>query len=438
MSTVATVPVGCRESPAVPLDVAHGVHPISAWTSWRPTGEAGFQAHLARYGALTVPDRDSAPLLLSALATLGLSGRGGGGFPTARKLEGHRRPGGGIIVVNAMEGEPASTKDSAVLAWAPHLVLDGAQVAAAVTGAHEIVICVPADRDGPVAPLSVALAERAARLRRETPVWLARPPGRYVAGEESALAGWLDRRHGVPALRLEKATALRVGGRPALVHNVETLAQVALVWSQVRAGSFDAGRTGLTTLVTVSGAVCHPGVLAVPVGTPVAAILGQAGADESTAAALIGGYGGAWIASSDFTTPFSGPALRAVGASPGAGVVLAVTEQACGLATTQRIAAFMAGESSGQCGPCVYGLPAIAEDLAQLAGGRGGEDTLRRLDGRLAVVDGRGACRHPDGVVRMVQSALRVFRSDVDRHVRGRPCGGRAFSSRTDLGQGPS
>lgn len=433
MSTVATVPV---ESPAVPL-VPHEEHPSSAWSTWSPPGEAGLQAHLARYGALTVPDRDSAPLLLSALAGLGLSGRGGGGFPTARKLEGHRRTGGGIIVVNAMEGEPASTKDSAVLAWAPHLVLDGAQVAAAVTGAHEIVICVPADRDGPVAPLSVALAERAARLR-ELPVWVARPPGRYVAGEESALAGWLDRGHGAPSLRLDKATALRVGGRPALVHNVETLAQVALVWSQVRAGSFDAGRTRLTTLVTVSGAVCRPGVLAVPVGTPVAAILEQAGADESTAAALIGGYGGSWIASSDFTTPFSAPALRAVGASPGAGVVLAVPERACGVATTERIAASMASESSGQCGPCVYGLPAIAEDLAQLAGGRGGEDTLRRLDGRLAVVDGRGACRHPDGVVRMVRSALRVFRSDVDRHVRGRPCGGRAFPSRTDLGQGPS
>ena len=82
----------------------------------------------------------------------------------------------------------------------------------------------------------------------------------------------------------------------------------------------------------------------------------------------------------------------------------------------------MAGESAGQCGPCVYGLPAIADDVTRLARGEVDPGLRARLDRRLAAVTGRGACRHPDGAVNLVRSALGVFATDASSHASGAPC----------------
>jgi NADH:ubiquinone oxidoreductase subunit F (NADH-binding) len=87
-----------------------------------------------------------------------------------------------------------------------------------------------------------------------------------------------------------------------------------------------------------------------------------------------------------------------------------------------RIALYMAGQSAGQCGPCVYGLPAIAEDMVRLARGEADPGLLVRLHRRLREVEGRGACRHPDGAVNLVRSALQVFSTDVRAHASGTPC----------------
>jgi NADH:ubiquinone oxidoreductase subunit F (NADH-binding) len=97
----------------------------------------------------------------------------------------------------------------------------------------------------------------------------------------------------------------------------------------------------------------------------------------------------------------------------------------CGLVETQRIAKWMANESARQCGPCAFGLPALADDLAQLThGSRDPQGVFLRLVERCGVIEGRGACRHPDGVTRLVKSALDVFAQDIDGHMRGAPCAG--------------
>jgi NADH:ubiquinone oxidoreductase subunit F (NADH-binding) len=197
-----------------------------------------------------------------------------------------------MVVVNAMEGEPASDKDRVLLTFAPHLVLDGAEVAAAVNGAIEIVVCV-ADHRGPAAAsIEDAIAERAhagAGVRR---ISLERPPGWYVTGEESALVGWLNDRRARPQLRVDKSVPLEVGRCPALVHNAETLSQLALIarhgpeWFR-RLGSEEVPGTAL---VTVTGAVRSPGVIEVELGTPVADILDRAGIHTELSAVLVGGY----------------------------------------------------------------------------------------------------------------------------------------------------
>ena len=139
-------------------------------------------------------------------------------------------------------------------------------------------------------------------------------------------------------------------------------------------------------------------------------------------ALLVGGYGGSWVDPAHFTTPYASLSLRAIGATAGVGIVIVLGQDSCGLMESARIAHYMAGQSVGQCGPCVYGLPAIADDLTRLARGQVDRGLMARLERRLNEVEGRGACRHPDGAVNLVRSALDVFAADTRTHVRGTPC----------------
>jgi NADH:ubiquinone oxidoreductase subunit F (NADH-binding) len=384
--------------------------------------------HIDVHGPLNVAlgrNRSWQEGLATSLESSGLTGRGGGAFPTSVKAALASSAGaGGTVVVNAMEGEPCSDKDKLLLTRAPHLVLDGAQYLAALCRADRIVVCVPIGRDGVAAAVSHALSERTrhryVRVREE----LVRPPDRFIAGEESALVNWMESERSLPVFRPDKGVPLRIGRRSALIHNAETLAHVALIARQgpglflSRGTSEEPG----TCLVTISGDVNHSGVVEVDRGTPLSdiAVLGRPA--EPTQALLVGGYGGAWVGPEQFATPYASIPLRTIGASAGVGIIVVLQANACGLAETARIARYLAGESAGQCGPCGNGLPAIADDLARLTRGRGVGDTLLRLHRRLREVDGRGACRHPDGAVSLVRSALTVFAPDVAAHSRGEPC----------------
>jgi NADH:ubiquinone oxidoreductase subunit F (NADH-binding) len=152
----------------------------------------------------------------------------------------------------------------------------------------------------------------------------------------------------------------------------------------------------------------------------------RAGADTELSAVLLGGYGGAWLDAAELAVPYAPGPLNVAGTSQGVGVIVALPRTSCGVAETARIARYMAGESVGQCGPCIFGLPAIADDLEQLWAGGADAEVVDRIQMRAATVEGRGACRHPDGVVRLVRSALVVFAADTLDHAQGRPCPGHA------------
>lgn len=391
----------------------------------------GLGDHLAVHGRPPVTtsslDRHLAGRLRVELLASGLTGRGGAGFPTARKLEllasQRRRP---LLLVNAMEGEPASGKDRLLLCRTPHLVLDGAQAAAVAVHATEIVCCTAADDRAGFDALRRALDERAAAGFDPVPVRLVQPPGRYAAGEESALVDWVAGGRGLPAFRLDKGTPLTIRRTPVLLQNAETLAHVALVTRHGAAWFRSAGTADApgTTLVTVAGAVPAPGVLEVELGTPLSEILGRAGVTAEPLAVLLGGYGGAWLPGSSVAVPYAPGPLGAAGATVGAGVIGVLPPGTCGIAETARVVGYLAGQSAGQCGPCTFGLPALADDLTRLAAGRADPRLAERLQARLEEIDGRGACRLPDGAVRLARSALTVFAEDVRSHLRHRPCPG--------------
>jgi NADH:ubiquinone oxidoreductase subunit F (NADH-binding) len=338
-----------------------------------------------------------------------------------------------MVIANGAEGEPASGKDKALLWLAPHLVLDGLQLAAETVGSAALGLYVqrnPRLHDR----LRAAIADRAAAGIDRHRVELTQAPPRFLAGEESALASLLSGGPALPGYRVSRGAQRTADGRTVLVQNVETLAHLALIarygaaWFRT-AGTADEPGSMLATRHLADG---RSDVVEVPFGVSLAGLLGLAGGaahdvpvrDVPVQAVLVGGYHGAWLpAAQAARLPLSNAALRPAGAMIGAGVVAALPAGRCGLVEAARVARYLALESAGQCGPCFNGLPRIAAALAQVAGARPRRGVVADLTRWAGLVEGRGACHHPDGTTRFVRSALVVFADEVARHEQGR-CSG--------------
>ncbi len=349
--------------------------------------------------------------LVRAVTDAGLTGRGGAGFPTATKVRAvaaaARKP---VVVGNAMEGEPLSHKDAVLLSRNPHLVLDGLEVVGHALRAKRAILAVGPEIDpGP--------ATESARRRRVDVVPL---EGGFVAGQETALVNQLDGRPAVPRDPFTRVTESGVGGRPTLVLNAETLAQVALVarhgaaWFRSAGTPDDPG----TSLFTITGSVSRPGVVEAERGTSLAQVLAAA-EPVRPAAVLVGGYHGAWVPASRLDVRLTAGELAPWRAAVGAGVLHVLDDGSCPIAFAAEVADYLAEASARQCGPCVNGLPHLAANLHRLAAcvrDPGLRDEIARM---AAQVTGRGACGHPDGTARFVASTLEVFRDHVAAHLDG-------------------
>lgn len=181
-----------------------------------------------------------------------------------------------------------------------------------------------------------------------------------------------------------------------------------------------------TFLATASGAVRRPGVLEVPRGIAIQEVLQRCGGvTEPLSAVLVGGFHGAWVPALD--TAMTKEALGRFGAAPGAGVMVAWPASGCALDYTAAVMSYLAGQSAGQCGPCLNGLPRLAHTMTLLARRDRNPRLPTQIERLTALVSGRGACHHPDGSARLVASTLRVFAADVRAHLSGGcRAGGRA------------
>lgn len=349
----------------------------------------------ARYGAAAGAQQRAhvnADALVRLLREAGLRGRGGAGFPAWRKLDSalrqHRPP---MVVGNLSEGEPWSAKDHALVRHVPQLVLDGLETVRIAVGAREADLVVAPDLQAEVRDLSRRRRQRV-RVHREGTT--------FSAGEASAVVqtARTDSRDTRPQFHLRPLTELR---RPALVFNAETLAQIALLVS------CDSTALPLvdTRLATITGAVAQPAVVEVAD----AAVLHEVLRTQTDARlALVGGVTGRWVRLSaplDPTIPW------------GCGAVHALPRTACPLAATAAILDWLATQTAGQCGPCVFGLPALAESFHQEVLVTGRTERTQRLAQTIA---GRGACHHPDGSVRLALAAMTDLSQERSLHAQGR------------------
>ncbi len=379
-------------------------------------------AHFRRWGQLPA----GGPLLIDEVERAGLRGRGGAQFPTATKLRAVAAARPSVVVANGTEGEPASSKDKVILVHSPHLVLDGASIAADTVGADEVLVCVDRAAGAALSAVGAALAERLAASADRVTFRLQATPSHYVTGEESALVHWLNGGPAKPTLVPPRPFERGVRGRPTLVNNVETLAHLALIarfgadWFRGLGTAEDSG----TTLITFTGDIGRPGVYELPLGIPLAEALRAAQAGNDTIAVLIGGYAGAWIPGTAVAgARLDRRSLQALGARLGCGAITVVGAGSCGLRTTASVARWLADQSAGQCGPCARGLPAIAQAVEAIVAGDRSQRREQQLHRWLGMVEGRGACHHPDGAVRFVRSAITVFANEISRHRQYGPCG---------------
>jgi NADH:ubiquinone oxidoreductase subunit F (NADH-binding) len=393
-------------------------------------GAMGLQAHLDTHGRLPAArrrDRRGAAALIDQIEQAGLGGRGGAGFPMARKMRtvagGRGRP---IVVANATEGEPASLKDRTLLETLPHLVLDGAALAARAIGADEAIVCVCESASVGLERVTRAIEEREGLPGHWPQIVLSSAPQGYVAGHESALVSHLNGGAPKPTFSPPMPFERGVRRRPTLVNNAETLAHVALI---ARYGPRWFRELGLpdqpgSTLVTLSGPLTYPGVYEVEYGASLSSLLDAAGGTTSRVrAGLFGGYAGTWVDGRVLPSlALSDAHLDPHGASLGAGVVLLLSEEACPVAETARVTRWLAGQSAGQCGPCVHGLDALAETFERVCAGRAPKHAAARVEQLAALVQRRGACGHPDGTARFAMSAVEVFAEEFADHARHGAC----------------
>src|SRR5579875_2308419 len=349
------------------------------------------QAHTEIFGPLP---RMSADELIATASQVDLRGQGGAAFPFARKLQAvvdaAKKTGQPtIVVVNATEGEPGSFKDKMLMIRSPYLILTAAE-----PGLRKMV--------------------RVVQL-----------PERFISGESGALIRGINGKKPLPPGRKTLAAERGVDDLPTLLSNASTFAQVSVLalLGPARFASVGVPEEPGTVLLSVSGSAKHPAVVECPTGVPLGAVLDicQAPAGDGV---LVGGYHGMWLdAEAAYQVPVGREGLAAAGGTFGSGIVLPLGDGTCPLGEVSRIANYLAGESAGQCGPCKLGLPSIARALAAIVDGSGGIEALDTARRAAAMVNGRGACSHPDGMTRFVLSALDVFTEDLAAHVFHSTCG---------------
>jgi NADH:ubiquinone oxidoreductase subunit F (NADH-binding) len=360
--------------------------------------------------------------LIAELESSGLLGRGGAGFPVGRKWRAvaERSSGRAVVLANGAEGEPLSRKDRSLMAARPHLVIDGAMLAARAVGADNIIFYIGTEHRAADAAMRHALAERPADIRGRAQIVTA--PTGYVSGEESAAVHFVNAGDARPTTTPPRPFERGVGGRPTLVQNVESLALAALIARRGRDWYTDKGRRGGIGMITVSGAVNRAGVQEVECGLTMGDVVAGAGGVRGDAqAVLLGGYFGGWAhVDEQWGLPLDPRSMRARGLALGCGVIHFLSADSCGVEATARIMTYLASQSARQCGPCVFGLSAIAEATQRLATRAPQADDIDRIVRWSGQLVGRGACHHPDGAVGLLRSALQLFADDFAEHQRRR------------------
>jgi NADH:ubiquinone oxidoreductase subunit F (NADH-binding) len=367
--------------------------------------------------------------LLDLIERSGLRGRGGAAFPLATKaravLRAARWSAAPVVVANGEEGEPASIKDRWLLRSRPHLVLDGLRLAAAAVGADRAVVYLS---DPPAArSVASAVAEAGQAGLLTLAVGITVVESSYVAGEETAAVRAINGGPAKPADKPPRPFETGVAGRPTLVSNVETLANLPFLCRHGAGAYRQAGTAASpgTFLATVSGGGRPPALYELPHGIAFRELLARHGvAARDVRGVLMGGYFSGLLGRQALGMTLDHESARELGSGLGCGALSILAEGDCPVAVAAAVMAYFARENAGQCGSCFNGTAAMSAVLDALRDAGVAAGDLSRLRRWSQVLRGRGACATLDGAASLAASLLDRFAHSVAAHADG-GCEGR-------------
>ena len=389
------------------------------------------------FDGLRVAVRDlGATGTIATIAASGLRGRGGGGFPTARKWRAAAgRPADQrYVVANGYGADPAVRTDATLMAADPWAIIEGLVIAAFATGATEAIIAVRAEDAALITLLegAAAAAEEAGFAgddvlgsRHRVGITIRPVQGAYMLGEETVLLKALEGRRGQPEQRPPYPTERGLFGKPTVVNNVQTLAAVPWIVNQGGPAYAAIGSPASpgTILVQIRGPQ-GAGIAEVPLGTPLRDLVELAGGTgkHTLKAVLVGGPTGGLLPPEMLDTPFEFDALRAAGAHIGSGSVVVADERACIVDLARLLTRFSADEACGKSIPCRIGLRRLYEIGERVASGRPLPTDATLIEDLAHDVAASGLCDHERLATLPFTSGMRYFRSEIDDHILRSSC----------------
>ena len=413
--------------------------PVTSVVEWQ--GMGGGQA-------LEIARRLGPDDTIEEIAAAGLRGRGGAGFPTARKWSGVRSSGGThrYVVANGAEGEPASFKDRAVVRANPYQVIEGLAVAAATIGARQAFLALKAGFASEMERVTRAVEEMdAAGMLGDVPVTVVGGPDEYLFGEEKALLEVIEGKPPLPRLLPPYehglfATGSQLGweavprepghaeldvANPTLVNNVETLADVVHIllrgpqWFRAMGTAASPGHA----VATVVGDVVHPGVAEIDLGMPLSDLIEQVGGGPHPGRrikAAFSGISNPVVTAEKLHTPLTYEDMAAIGSGLGAMGFAVYDDTTCMVELAFQYSRFLWVESCGQCPPCKLGTQEITFRLNEIEACRGSDDDVAVIGARLGNVTDGNRCYLPVEEQHVVGSILRAFPEEFAAHLEGR------------------
>jgi NADH:ubiquinone oxidoreductase subunit F (NADH-binding)/NADH:ubiquinone oxidoreductase subunit E/Pyruvate/2-oxoacid:ferredoxin oxidoreductase delta subunit len=375
--------------------------------------------------------------LISEIEKSGLRGRGGGGFPTARKWAAVRKAPGRkkYIILNGDEGDPGAFMDRMIMESYSYRIIEGMIIASFATGATEGVLYIRAEYPLAVKRIRQALADceeagllgenilgsgHSLRLR------VFEGAGAFVCGEESALIASLEGRRGMPGYRPPFPAEQGLHGCPTLVNNAETYSVVPWI---IRNGAEAFARLGTehskgTKVFSLAGKIERGGLIEVPMGITINEVVNRIGggvADGRTFKAVqIGGPSGGCIPAALGDTAVDFEALKEVGAMMGSGGFVVLDDRDCMVEMARYFLSFTQSESCGKCTPCRVGTKRMLEILTRLCNGKGRPGDIEKLEQLAQTVRSQSLCGLGRTAPNPVLTTIKYFREEFEAHIAGR------------------
>lgn len=392
------------------------------------------------YKALTTVLTEMKPEeVIDLIKKSGLRGRGGGGFPTGMKWEFAARAQGDqkYVCCNADEGDPGAFMDRSVLEGDPHSVLEAMAIAGYAVGASQGYIYVRAEYPIAVKRLGIAISQareygllgkNILNTGFDFDIEIRLGAGAFVCGEETGLIASIEGERGMPRPRPPFPANKGLFGKPTLLNNVETYANICDIINNGPEWFSNMGteKSKGTKVFALGGKINHTGLVEVPMGTTMREIIYEIGGGcpngKAFKAAQTGGPSGGCIPASKIDVPIDYDNLVAIGSMMGSGGLIVLDEDNCMVDIARFFLEFTVDESCGKCTPCREGTKRMYEILERITQGKGQEGDIERLETLAKNIKASALCGLGQTAPNPVLSTIRYFRDEYEAHIRDKKC----------------